>query len=188
GALGSGGGGGPRGAEHRRLARELLRGRDHAPARTRAGRRRTRGDRPLQHRRGGRPAPRRAPGRIAVQLLVLGGTRFLGRHLSAAALAQGHDLTLFTRGQTNPDLFPEAEHLRGDRDGDLAALESGTWDAVVDTSGYFPRIVRAAAETLAGRVGHYTFISSISVYADLSRPVDESSPVGTIADETIEDF
>ena len=60
-----------------------------------------------------------------MKLLVLGGTKFLGRHLSAAALTEGHDLTLFTRGQTNPDLFPGAEHLRGDRDGDLAALEGG---------------------------------------------------------------
>jgi nucleoside-diphosphate-sugar epimerase len=123
-----------------------------------------------------------------VKLLVLGGTKFLGRHFSAAALAAGHDVTLFTRGQTNPDLFPEAEHLRGDRDGELSALEGGSWDAVVDTSGYFPRIVRASAELLTARADRFTFISSVSVYADLSRPVDESSPVGTIEDETIEDF
>ncbi len=123
-----------------------------------------------------------------MKLLVLGGTKFLGRHLVDTALAGGHEVTLFNRGQTNPDLFPDAERLRGDRDGDLSALEDRSWDAVVDMSGYFPRMVRASAELLEGSVGHYTFISSISVYADLSEPVDESSPLGTLEDETVEEF
>jgi nucleoside-diphosphate-sugar epimerase len=113
-----------------------------------------------------------------VKLLVLGGTKFLGRAVAEAALARGHELTLFTRGQTNPELFPEAEHLRGDRDGDLSALEGRSWDAVVDPSGYVPRVVRASAELLRDAVGHYVFVSSISAYAE---PVpfgfDEDAPL-----------
>src|SRR3954452_16259807 len=98
-----------------------------------------------------------------MQILILGGTQFLGRHTVDAALARGHDVTLFNRGQTNPDLFPDVEKLRGDRDGDLGALAGRSFDAVVDTSGYVPRIVRETTEAL-GDVGHYTFVSSISVY------------------------
>ena len=97
-------------------------------------------------------------------------------------------MTLFNRGQTNPELFPEAERLRGDRDGDLSALAGREWDAVVDTCGYFPRIVRASAEALAGSVGHYTFVSTISVYADLAEPPTESSAVGTLEDESVEEL
>jgi 2'-hydroxyisoflavone reductase len=123
-----------------------------------------------------------------LRLLVLGGTKFLGRAIVDAALAGGHEVSIFTRGQTNPELFPEAEHLIGDRDGDLSALEGGEWDAVVDTSGFFPRIVRASAELLATRVGHYTFVSSVSVYADFAEPPDESRAVGAMADESLEDM
>jgi 2'-hydroxyisoflavone reductase len=123
-----------------------------------------------------------------VKLLVLGGTKFLGRAIVEAALTRAHEVTIFTRGQTNPELFPEAEHLVGDRDGDLAALEGGRWDAVVDTCGFYPRVVRASVELLAGRTERYTFISSVSVYADLSTPADESSPVGTMEDEAIEEM
>jgi 2'-hydroxyisoflavone reductase len=99
-----------------------------------------------------------------MKLLVLGGTLFLGRHVVETAIARGHEVTLFNRGLTNPALFPAAERLRGDRDGDLRALRGRSWDAAIDTSGYVPRIVRASAEALAGRVGHYTFVSSLSVY------------------------
>ena len=112
-----------------------------------------------------------------MRLLVIGGTRFLGRALTEDALSRGHEVTLFNRGQTNPELFPEAERITGDRDGSLDALAGRSWDAVIDTCGYFPRIVRASAEALADSVGTYVFISTISVYADLSKPVDESSPL-----------
>jgi 2'-hydroxyisoflavone reductase len=105
-----------------------------------------------------------------MHLLILGGTVFLGRHLVEAALAQGHTVTLFNRGQRNADLFPEVEKLRGNRDGNLEALRGRRWDAVIDPSGYVPRLVRASAELLAEAVEHYTFISSISVYADFTRP------------------
>lgn len=110
-----------------------------------------------------------------MKVLVLGGTLFVGRAVAEGALERGHELTLFHRGRTNPDLFPEAEHLHGDRDGDLSALEGRRFDAVIDTSGYVPRIVRASAELLAGAVDRYVFVSSISVYADFSTGPDEGS-------------
>jgi 2'-hydroxyisoflavone reductase len=122
-----------------------------------------------------------------MRLLVLGGTQFLGRHVVESALARGHEVTIFNRGQTHPELFPGVERLIGDRDGGLSALEQGEWDAVVDTSGYVPRLVRASAELLEPRVGRYLFVSSISVYADVSQPgVDEDSPVGQLEEETEE--
>jgi 2'-hydroxyisoflavone reductase len=101
-----------------------------------------------------------------MKLLVLGGTKFLGRHAVAHALEQGHEVTTFTRGQTNPELFPEAEHLHGDRDGGLGALRGGEWDGVVDTSGYLPQVVRQSAELLRDAVQRYVFVSTISVYGD----------------------
>lgn len=110
------------------------------------------------------------PGSSPLRLLVLGGTRFVGRHLVAAALARGHALTLVHRGRTHPDLFPEAEHLLGDRGGDLSFLSGRRWDAVIDVNGYLPRQVRAAAGRLTGAVERYVFISTISAYADLSAP------------------
>jgi 2'-hydroxyisoflavone reductase len=122
-----------------------------------------------------------------MRLLVLGGTKFLGRHVVDAALAAGHDVTTFTRGQTNPDLFPEAERLHGDRDGGLGALEGGRWDGVVDTSGYVPRVVRQSAELLRDAVDRYVFVSSISVYADFSGPISESTPVAELDDPATEE-
>ncbi len=121
-----------------------------------------------------------------MKLLILGGTAFLGRHLVESALQRGHEVTLFNRGQRNPGLFPEVEHLRGDRNGNLEALKGRRWDAVIDTCGYFPRQVRESAQLLADQVEHYTFISSISVYASFEKTNDESSPVGKLEDETVE--
>lgn len=122
-----------------------------------------------------------------MKLLVLGGTAFLGRHVVDSALAQGHEVTIFTRGRTNPELYPEVEHLVGDRDGALGALDGREWDGVVDTSGYVPRIFRQSAELLRDAVGRYVFVSSISVYADVSVPVDESSPLAQLEDPASED-
>ncbi|AJD90113.1 putative isoflavone reductase [Jeotgalibacillus malaysiensis] len=101
-----------------------------------------------------------------MKLLILGGTKFLGRHIAESAVNKGHEVTLFNRGQTNTNLFPDAVKLTGDRNGDLSALEKGEWDAVIDVSGYTPSQVRKTAELLKGRVGHYTLISTISVYED----------------------
>ena len=116
-----------------------------------------------------------------MKLLVLGGTRFLGRHFTRLALEADHEVTLFNRGQTNPDLFPDAEHLVGDRTEDLSPLSDGTWDAVIDTSGYHPEHVQATADLLSERVGHYTFVSTISVYADLSQQkIGEEAELATL--------
>lgn len=125
-----------------------------------------------------------------MKILILGGTVFVGRHLVEAAQARGHEVTLFNRGRHNAGLFPQVEKLRGDRDGDgLDALAGRSWDAVLDTCGYVPRIVRQSAELLSGSVPQYVFISSISVYADTGAPgVDEDSPVGTLEDETTEEI
>ena len=118
-----------------------------------------------------------------MRILVLGGTQFLGRHVVDAALACGHQITLFNRGQTRPELFPEIEKLRGDRDGNLAALAGRDFDAVVDTSGRVPRLVSETLDAL-GEIGHYTFVSTISVYADLSTPPTESSPLAELKEPT----
>jgi 2'-hydroxyisoflavone reductase len=97
-------------------------------------------------------------------------------------------VTLFNRGETNPELFPEAEKLRGDRDGDLSALEGREWDAVIDPSGYVPRLVRASCELLRGSVGHYVFVSSGSVYAEPYVPgYDESAPTVELEDPASEE-
>jgi 2'-hydroxyisoflavone reductase len=126
-----------------------------------------------------------------VKLLVLGGTRFLGRHIVDAALARGDDVTIFTRGRL-PLPWPRGvTALAGDRDPrvgpGLAALERGTWDAVVDCSGYVPRVVDAGARLLAGRVSRYIFVSSMSVYAKTDRPLmDERTPVIALDDADTE--
>ena len=120
-----------------------------------------------------------------MRILVLGGTQFLGRHTVDAALARGHEVTTFNRGRTRPKLFPDVEKLRGDRDGDLGALRGRDFDAVVDTSGYVPRVVRETIDAL-GNYSHYTFVSSISVYADVSTPPTESSPVAELKEPTEE--
>jgi 2'-hydroxyisoflavone reductase len=124
-----------------------------------------------------------------MNILIIGGTRFLGRHLVEAAHARGHHVTLFNRGKSNPDLFPQMETILGDREHDIDKLSGRAWDAVIDTCGYVPRIVRLSASSLreAGSVGRYVFISSISAYASLSKVgVNESDPLGTIEDETVE--
>jgi len=126
-----------------------------------------------------------------MNILIIGGTRFLGRHLVESALARGHQVTLFNRGKSNPNLFPNVETIQGDREHDMAKLSGRTWDAVIDTCGYFPRIVRLSASSLERSVGRYVFISSISAFADsiLTKiGVDESDPVGTMEDETIEEI
>jgi len=123
-----------------------------------------------------------------VKLLVLGGTKFLGRHAVDAALADGHEVTIFTRGQTSPELFPEVEHLRGDRDGKLGSLAGRTWDGVVDTSGYVPRVVRQSAELLRDAVARYVFVSSISVYGDFSGAITEATPVAELEDPGTEEI
>lgn len=125
-----------------------------------------------------------------MKLLILGGTKFLGRHLVDAALAQGHVVTLFNRG-SRAGLFSGVEEIRGDRaagrDG-LKGLQGRQWDAVIDTSGYVPRLVGASAEMLRGAVGHYVFVSSISVYAEFAEAPDETARTAALADPSSEDI
>jgi len=129
-----------------------------------------------------------------VKLLVLGGTRFLGRHLVDAAVARGHAVTVFTRGRVPaPWDTTRVTALSGDRDPRIGAgldalVGGGTFDAVVDTSGYVPRVVDASAALLADRAARYLFVSSVSVYADSSRPgIDEGAAVLALADPATED-
>ncbi len=122
-----------------------------------------------------------------LSILVLGGTGFIGPHMVRYAVSRGHTVTLFNRGHTNPHLFPELEKLVGDRDGNLTALEGRTWDAVIDNSGFVPRLVRDSAELLADS-GRYMFVSSISAYQDLTPDgITEDYPVGRLDDPTVEE-
>lgn len=122
-----------------------------------------------------------------MKLLIIGGTRFLGRHLVDIALQRGHEVTLFNRGHSNPELFNNVETIIGDRDQDLSALQGRHWDAAIDTCGYFPRQVRASARQLAESVAHYSFISSISAYRDgMPRDFDESTPLSELDTPEVE--
>lgn len=157
------------------------------------------------------PLATRKPSAMSKKILILGGTGFLGPAVVEAAKAQGHSLTLFNRGKTEKriGMIDGVEKLYGNRDPNLRADESsgtggtpvlpekspmgleslrgGTWDAVVDTSGFVPRIVKASAELLAPSVGQYIYISSISVYAKNDTPgADETAEVGTMKDTTVE--
>ncbi len=124
-----------------------------------------------------------------MRLLILGGTVFLGKHIAEAALSAGHDVTLFHRGQHGRDLFPSTEHLLGDRDGGLAALEGRRFDAAIDMSGYLPRVVRQSVELLADSVGHYTFISSVSAYRSFTEiGLTEDAPLAKLPSESEEDI
>lgn len=122
-----------------------------------------------------------------LRILILGGTRFIGVHMTELALARGHELTFFNRGRTKSELFPEVERILGDRNGRLGGLRNRDWDAVIDNSGYVPRHVRLSAELLAPRIKQYVFVSTVSVYPDFSEPRDEDAPVGTLLNERVEE-
>lgn len=123
-----------------------------------------------------------------MRLLVLGGTQFVGRAVTTAGVAAGHDVSLFHRGRTNAALFPEVEHLLGDRDGGLETLRGRDWDACLDVSGYFPRLVRDSSELLREAVEHLVYVSTISVFADLAVPRYEDGPLATLDDEADEEM
>jgi 2'-hydroxyisoflavone reductase len=127
-----------------------------------------------------------------LKILIMGGTRFLGPHFVEAARKNGHKISLFNRGKTNPGLFKDArygdiEQLQGDRKSDLSALENKTWDVVLDTSAYLPGDVTRSATLLANAVNHYVIISTISVYAKLDTPgMDESAPLAVLSDPNVD--
>lgn len=123
-----------------------------------------------------------------MNILILGGTVFLGRAIVEDALQRGHTVTLFNRGRTNGGLFRDVETLYGNRDGDLGALEGRAWDTVIDTSGYVPRVVRQSTSLLARNVGQYVFISSISAYADTSQVgMKEDYPLAKLEAEILDE-
>jgi 2'-hydroxyisoflavone reductase len=125
--------------------------------------------------------------RESLRILFIGGTGFIGPHMVRRAIARGHTPTLFNRGRTNPHLFPDVEKFRGDRDGGLGVLEGGDWDAVIDTSGYVPRVVRDSAELLQDVVDRYLFVSSGDAYADFEKVgLDEDYTLDVMEDPTIE--
>lgn len=122
-----------------------------------------------------------------MKLLILGGTRFLGRHLVTSAQARGHEVTLFNRGNFSTEDLGAVESIKGDRHTELHKLQGRRWDAVVDTSGHLPRAVRAAAEVLANEVERYVFISTQNVYSDVSVPgIEETYPLRTLTAEQLE--
>jgi len=112
-----------------------------------------------------------------MRILVLGGTRFVGRHIAGHASEAGHEVTLFNRG-SHTDVLPHLERIVGDRDGGLVGLRDRSFDAVIDVNGYLPRLVRDAAELLESRTERYLFVSTISVYAAIEEPhADEDHPL-----------
>ncbi|QRN83374.1 NAD-dependent epimerase/dehydratase family protein [Chloroflexota bacterium] len=124
-----------------------------------------------------------------MKILILGGKRFLGIALVEAMLKAGHTPTLFNRGITNPDLFPDVKTLIGDREKDLSAFKRRKWDAVIDTSGFLPRVVRESAKMLSNRCGTYVFISTVSVYKNFRNPdIQVNYPLAELEDPTDEDY
>ena len=133
------------------------------------------------------PHPAPAPTPRPLKILILGGTGFIGPHMVRYAMYRGHDVTLFNRGRSNPGLFPGVETLIGDRDDQLDALRGGTWDAVIDNSGYVPRHVRDSAELLSDSVGRYLFTSTGSVYNFDQDELTEDAELLPIDDPASED-
>lgn len=127
------------------------------------------------------------PAAKPLSILILGGTGFIGPHQVRYAVARGHKVTLFNRGKTNPGLFPDVEHLEGDRDGQLDALKGRKWDAVVDNAARIPRWVRDTAQLLKDSAGQYLFVSTVSVYARSAQAnLDETAALVTLDDPTTE--
>jgi len=129
-----------------------------------------------------------------LNILFLGGTGFLGPHTVQYAIDRGHNVTLFNRGKTNNDLFPDLERIVGDRDPKigkgLSGLKDRKWDVVIDTSGYVPRLVGASSELLAPNVKQYLFVSTICQYDNWIEGGNfgtESRPPAKLDDPTTED-
>jgi 2'-hydroxyisoflavone reductase len=128
-------------------------------------------------------APATRPSARPLRVLLLGGTGFIGPHLVRTLLEHGHTPTLFNRGRSQPELFPELfpglENLIGDRNDDISSLRGRSWDAVIDDSGYTPPQVSAMAQLLRGNVGQYLFTSTRGVYTNFTPArVDEDAPIG----------
>lgn len=128
-----------------------------------------------------------------LSILVLGGTGFLGPHQIEYAVARGHRVTMFNRGN-NPGLFGDAvEELTGNRD---THIDTGldtlrgdrNWDVVIDNSGYVPRHVRDSAELLKDRCRRYLYISTVAVYDfDSGSVFPEDAKLAGLEDPAIEE-
>lgn len=125
-----------------------------------------------------------------MKILIIGGTKFLGRHLVGAALQNGHEVTLFNRGKIYSDeKIENVEQIHGDRNTDLEKLAERSWDICIDTCGYLPQSVKSSAEFLRDRVNQYVFVSSISAYQTFSQPdFDENAPLAELTEEQKEQF
>ena len=135
------------------------------------------------------PAPPFGRATKPLSILILGGTGFIGPNQIRYAVARGHKVSMFNRGKTNPGLFPDVEHLEGDRNGQLDALKGRKWDAVIDNPATLPRWVRDTAQLLKDSAEQYLFISTLSVYADNSVPgMDETAKLIELADPTTEEI
>lgn len=122
-----------------------------------------------------------------LKILILGGTGYIGPHMVREALRRGHEVSLFNRGRTGDDMFPDLQTFIGDRNNKLDALKGHKWDAVIDNSGYVPRHVADSARLLSDAASHYLFVSSISAYASFRVANDEDSPLATMPDESVEE-
>lgn len=123
-----------------------------------------------------------------LKILILGGTTFLGPHLVQELQQHGHEVTIFTRGNQSSKIS-NVEELRGNRDGNLEALKNRNWDAIIDTSGHLPRLVRESSNLLTNSTNHYTFISTIGVYQDFHKQqIDENYPTAKLENEDIEEI
>ncbi len=137
--------------------------------------------------------PETAPASKSLNILMLGGTGFLGPHTVRYAVARGHSVTLFNRGRSNTELFPDLEKIKGDRDPrideGLSGLEGREFDAVIDTSANIPRWVRASCGMLGERASQYLYVSSICAFKDWTSVVNgnEDSLLDTLEDPSTED-
>ena len=132
----------------------------------------------------GLAAEEKSPG----SMLILGGTGFIGPHLTELALARGWKVTHFNRGKRDADGVPGVETLHGDRKGQLDSLKGHKWDVVVDNTGYIPKFTKMSADLLAPNTGYCLFISSISAYASFAKPNDIGSPTGVLENKDQEEI
>ncbi len=116
-----------------------------------------------------------------MKILLIGGTVFLGRAITDYALANGHEITLFNRGKTRPNVFTDVRQIHGDRDTEFNLIPDEKWDAVIDTCGYFPEQTELSAGALKDRAGTYIFFSSVSAYHDMSK-------IGIVEEDEIDVF
>ena len=129
----------------------------------------------------------RAP--APLNILILGGTGLTGPEQVDYAIERGHKVTLFNRNRTRPDMFKgKVDQLIGDLGGDASALAGKKFDVVLDNPTTLPFWVRNVAQHLHGNVGHYMFISTISVYPDNSVPNKDETDATTPMPEGVDPY